>query len=134
MTERTRPSWCPPVGDGPAYRWSIEFFCNGEYWSPQCLLLGGPPDSVDLDRLLRDWFAERGGPAATWRLQVAPAAEHAPPIAGVERWFEQRTRTGKSLRRDHSRPPAPPCWAQEDPAPAAPAPTSPAADTLASGQ
>ncbi|RSD26421.1 hypothetical protein [Amycolatopsis eburnea] len=130
----TRPSWCPSVGDGPAYRWDIDFLCNGEYWSPQSGLLGGPPDDIDLEQLLRDWFAERGGPAATWRLQVSPREEEAPPIASVELWFDERVRPVKSLRRDDGIPTPPPCWAPEDPAPALPKPTSPPAGPLADRQ
>lgn len=121
----TRSSWCPPVGDGSAYRWDIDFLCNGEYWSSQSGLLGGPPDGVDLEQLLRAWFAERGGPAATWRLQVAPAEDDAPAIAAsVELWFDERTQPVKSLRRNDGVPTAPPCWAPADTAHAAPKPSS----------
>jgi hypothetical protein len=42
-----------------------------ENWSPQSELIGGAPGDTDLAALLTDWFQKRGGPAATWRLQVS---------------------------------------------------------------
>lgn len=110
---RERTTWCPPVGDGPGYRWTIEFWCNNEYWSSQSGLLGGPPDGVDLEQLLRTWFQQRGGPAARWRLQVAPGREEEPPIAEVELWFDEHTPPVRGLRRDRGVH-APPCWVPED--------------------
>jgi hypothetical protein len=108
----TTPTWCPPVGDGPAYDWTIAFHCRGEYWSPQSCLLGGPPDGVDLAELLRQWFHQHGGPAASWRLQVARRPDDI-VVAGVEQWFDAYQPPVKSLRHDVGAP-APTCWAPDD--------------------
>lgn len=56
----------------PWYRWVISFEPTPENWSEQSELIGGPPAGADLAAILTDWFRNRGGPAAWWRLQVSP--------------------------------------------------------------
>jgi hypothetical protein len=107
----TTPPWCPPIENGPGYDWTISFYCDGEYWSPQSALLGGPPDGVDLAELLRQWFRRRGGPAATWRLQVARRGGDV--VASVKQRFDAYRPPVKSLRRNPGVH-APPCWTPGD--------------------
>lgn len=84
MATWTSSGWCPP-GEGRAeFYWRIDFLCRGEEWSPQSVLLGGPPDGVDLAGLLRAWFERRGGPDACWRLQVTERADETAVVAEVE--------------------------------------------------
>jgi hypothetical protein len=85
----TSPGWCPPAADGPRYYWTISFKPNDDYWSPQATLIGGPPAGVDLEALLRDWYRQRGGPAAEWRLQVSPVADEAEIVANATVTFTE---------------------------------------------
>ncbi|WP_326960516.1 hypothetical protein [Amycolatopsis sp. NBC_01286] len=77
------------------------------------MLLGGPPNDVDLEQLLRHWFQRRGGPAASWRIEVAPADEQEPAIGSVELWFDAHSAPTMARRRARLVY-APPCWALED--------------------
>jgi len=77
------------VAGEPRYSWTISFKPRGEYWAPQCCLIGGPPVDVDLKELLTSWFQQRGGPAAEWRLQVTPAGDKSTILAKVTLTFTE---------------------------------------------
>lgn len=86
----TSPGWCPPAVEGqPRYRWNISFEPVVNDWVPQGELIGGPPAGADLDAMLRDWFQNRGGPAARWRLRVTPLEDETTVLAEVELHFAE---------------------------------------------
>ncbi len=100
----TSRGWCPPVVEGqPRYTWTISFKPNGEYWSTQSSLIGGPPADVDLEATLRSWFQERGGPAAEWRIRVIPLDDEATVLAQATVTFSEPVT--REVRRLGSKPP-----------------------------
>jgi hypothetical protein len=106
----TSAGWCPPVADGPRYRWTISFEPAGKDWSPQDELIGGPPAGVDVAVLLKGWFQERGGPAARWRLRVTPLEDETTVLAEVVLHFAEAVKhTVKRLGPDRG-PVAPTFW------------------------
>ncbi|WP_372663491.1 hypothetical protein [Amycolatopsis kentuckyensis] len=118
----TTSGWCPPSVEGqPRYYWTISFQPNGDAWSPQGCLIGGPPAGVDLEDLLTTWFRERGGPAAPWRIQVTPLDDETAVLAEkIVTFTEAVTRPVKRLGRPQG-PVAPTFWTTtilEPPSPA----------------
>lgn len=92
------------------YYWTIGFEPAGRYWSTQCCLIGGPPADVDLEGLLRAWFQRRGGPAARWRLQVAPLGDESAIVAEVVVTFTEAAQRPVKRLGSKAGPVAPTFW------------------------
>lgn len=99
MVSMTAPGWCPPSDSGPLFRWTITFEPIGESdeWLVQSVLLGGPPAGVDLERLLREWFARRGGRDARWRMRVTRHEDESVVLAEVTLYLSGWVAGSKSL-------------------------------------